>query len=173
MSDLSKLSRKELNELASSKGIEDASNEEKFVTKADLISAIETSEPTDKPASEPQETPATLDTPPIDSPEDVDDKSGVEPAPTQAEDEPEEEEEEPAPVPTQRGSAQDTDGMGFPRKKGKTVSVISGKPHEAVRNVAGVMVPLTMEEAVGDSNKGIVPVSDAEVIEKLKKLGKL
>lgn len=113
--------------------------------------------------------------PPIDSPDDTSDDSGVEPAPTQADEEDDEEEDETPARPTRRGSTQtsDEEGMGFPRKNGKTVSVVSGKPHETVRNVAGVMVPLTLEEAVGNSTKGVEPVSDVELIGKLKKLGKL
>lgn len=60
---------------------------------------------------------------------------------------------------------QDDEGMGFKRVDGKTVSIFSNKPHETVRAVSGVMVPLTLEEY---ENK-----TDAEIIEKLKQLKKL
>lgn len=111
-----------------------------------------------------------LPTPPIDSPDDVNDQSGTEPAPGPEEEDEDEEDN----TPPQRAAAiQDDEGMGFPRAKGKTLSVFSKKPHETVRNVGNIMVPMTMEEAVGDSNKGIAPKTDAEAIAALKKLGKL
>lgn len=107
--------------------------------------------------------------PPIDSPEDVDDQSGVEPAPGQEQTEDEDDEEEEIPAePTQTGSTQrkSEEGMGFPRKNGKTVDIFDGKtPHETVKNVAGVMVPLT--------NENYNTKTDAEIIAKLKDLGKL
>lgn len=187
--------RSELNELAAKAGITDAADETKYVTKADLAEAIvaagggeseqsgeeeqksDEQEQVEEQAEQPAPTPEILPTPPIDSPDDVLDDSGVEDAPGTADedDEEDDEEEEPTPAPTRRGAAQanDEEGMGFPRKNGKTLSVFSNKPHETVRNVGGVMVPMTNEEAVGDSTKGVLPKTDAEVIAKLKKLGKM
>jgi hypothetical protein len=75
---------------------------------------------------------------------------------------------EEAPIP------QDEEGMGFKRVKGKTVDIFDGKtPHQEVRSVAGVMVPLSRVNALGDPKNDIEPKTDAEIIEKLKKLGKL
>ena len=54
-------------------------------------------------------------------------------------------------------------GMGFPRKDGKTLSIFSKQPHTHVRNVNGVMVPLTKEEY---ENR-----TDAEIMHELSKLG--
>ena len=56
-------------------------------------------------------------------------------------------------------------GMGYKRVKAKTVSIFSNKPHETVKNVAGVMVPLTLEEYESKT--------DAEIIEQLRKLKKI
>lgn len=69
---------------------------------------------------------------------------------------------------------QDEEGMGFKRVGGKTVDIFDGKtPHTVVRNIAGVMVPLSQVSAFGDAKNDIEPKTDAEIIEKLKKLGKL
>ena len=56
-------------------------------------------------------------------------------------------------------------GMGFPAAKGKTLSVFSDVPHETVKNIGGIMVPLTIKE--------YAEKTDAEIIEKLKELGKI
>lgn len=88
------------------------------------------------------------------------------------EDEAEEEPETPAPK-KRTARKQEIGGMGFPAKDGKTLSIFSDVPHETVKNVGGIMVPLTNVELVGDPAKGIMPKNDAEIIEKLKKLGKV
>lgn len=91
------------------------------------------------------------------------------------EDDEEEEPEAPAtPAPAKRSAKkQEIGGMGFPAKNGKTLSIFSDKPHETVKNVGGILVPLTNEELTGDVAKGVEPKTDTEIIEKLKKLGKL
>lgn len=99
------------------------------------------------------------------------DESEDEQAPTQDEEEEADEEEE-TPAETS-ATPQDEPGFGFKRKDGKTLSIFSNKPHEVVRFVNGHMVPLTRLEAEGDSTKDIAPKSDAEIIDKLKKLKKL
>lgn len=82
------------------------------------------------------------------SPDDVDDESGID--------------EE---VPTAKANLQE-EGMGFKRINGKTVDIFDGKtPHDAVRYVGGLMVPLTKEN--------FTTKSDAEILARLKKLGKL
>lgn len=88
------------------------------------------------------------------------------------EDEAEEEPEAPAPKPRTRAKSE-VGGMGFPAKDGKTLSIFSNVPHETIKNVGGIMVPLTLVELNGDASKGILPKNDAEIIEKLKKLGKV
>lgn len=65
----------------------------------------------------------------------------------------------PAPVP------QDSEGMGFPRKDGKTLSIFSNAPHETVKNINGIMAPMTHEE--------YEEKTDAEIIEKLRKMKKI
>lgn len=93
------------------------------------------------------------------------------------EDDEEEEPETPAPAPAPRKRASraktEVGGMGFPAKDGKTLSIFSDRPHETVKNVGGILVPLTLEELQGDSAKGVEAKTDAEIIEKLKELGKL
>ena len=85
---------------------------------------------------------------------------------TPADDDTTADETSPAPAPEAVETVPQTDeGMGFKRSKGKTLSVFSNKPHETVKNVAGVMVPMTVEEY---NTK-----TDAEIVEKLKSLGKL
>ena len=88
---------------------------------------------------------------------------------------PEETPEAPAKKTAARRSRAKTEvgGMGFPAKDGKTLSIFSDVPHETVKNVGGIMVPLTNEELVGDASKGIAPKNDAEIIERLKELGKV
>jgi hypothetical protein len=88
--------------------------------------------------------------------------------------------EKPAPKPkatksqTRRKAASDTedgeddpdDGMGFPRVNGKTVDLFDGKtPHTHVKNVAGFIVPL--------SRQSYDTRTEAEIIDRLKELGKL
>lgn len=86
--------------------------------------------------------------PAIDTADDIDDESGVD------------EEIQPAPAPV------DEEGMGFKRVKGKTVDVFDGKtPHTQVRYVAGIMVPL--------SEESFKTRTDAEIMDKLRKLGKV
>jgi tetrahydromethanopterin S-methyltransferase subunit A len=82
----------------------------------------------------------------IEDEEDVDDESGID--------------EE---VITAAPEITDTDGMGFPRVKGKTVDIFNGKPHEAVRFVQGKTVPLTQ--------KNYEEKSDTEIANKLKEMG--
>lgn len=198
VNELTKLNRDQLNALAVANGIEDAADESKYLTKKDLAEALpkditpeqvqevvsgQKTENADQ-ATEPQnETPSQEQAPrqeqpapeqeqpsapPIDSPEDVDDQSGVEEPPTEDDDVEEDDEPELDDEPTPRrrkASSSDEEGMGFPRKNGKTVSIFSNKPHETVRNVGGVMVPLTHEEYASKT--------DAEIQAKLRKLGKL
>lgn len=85
---------------------------------------------------------------------------------TQAEDESTADEEETVKAPASVSETpQSTPGMGFKRVDGKTVSIFSNVPHTAIKNVAGLIVPLTDEE--------YKTKTDAEIIAKLKKLGKL
>lgn len=92
--------------------------------------------------------------PSIDTSDDVDDESGVDV------------EEQARQDRAREAQSNDEAGMGFPRKKGFTVDVFDGKtPHTHVRNVSGIMVPLNKEN--------YETRSDAEIVEKLKKLGKL
>lgn len=81
----------------------------------------------------------------------------------------------PRPAAKPRASRAKTEigGMGFPAKNGKTLSIFSDKPHETIKNVGGIMVPLTMVELNGDVANGVEPKNDAEIIERLKELGKL
>jgi hypothetical protein len=63
------------------------------------------------------------------------------------------------------GLQQDEAGMGFPRRNGSTVDVFDGKtPHTHVRNVGGLMVPLSEE----NYNKK----TDSEIQKQLDKLRK-
>lgn len=94
------------------------------------------------PASVQEMTPITV----IDDEDDIDDESGID--------------EE---VAVNTPEITDTDGMGFPRKNGKTVDIFNGKPHEAVRFVQGKTVPLTQ--------KNYEERSDTEIANKLKELG--
>ena len=110
---------------------------------------------TDSDESEDEDAPTSNDTP-SDDDTTADEPTNLDNDPASAE-----------PVP------QDEEGMGFKRSKGKTLSIFSNKPHETVKNVAGVMVPLTLEEATGNAQKDIAPKSDAEIIAKLKQLKKL
>ncbi len=89
-------------------------------------------------------------------------------------DEDEDEDEEPEAEPQivqskpKRKKQEDEDeetGMGFKRAKGKTLSIFSNVPHETVKHIYGLMVPLTHVEHEEKT--------DAEIIAKLKELGKL
>jgi hypothetical protein len=84
---------------------------------------------------------------------------------TQSEDESTADEEEVVTPPSVNDTPQSSPGMGFKRVDGKTVSIFSNVPHTAVKNISGIMVPLTDEE--------YKTKSDGEIIAKLKKLGKL
>ena len=68
---------------------------------------------------------------------------------------------------TSRAKKSDTyiGGMGFPARDGKTLSILSDVPHEIVKNVGGIVVPLTNEEYKN--------ASDVDIIERLKELGKI
>lgn len=119
-------------------------------------------------------------TPPAEDDSTVDDEStedeGSEDDEADEDDESDEEPAAPAPKPAARKSGakkQEIGGMGFPAKDGKTLSIFSNVPHETVKNVGGIMVPLTNVELTGDASKGILPKTDTEIIEKLKKLGKV
>lgn len=97
------------------------------------------------------------------NPSTEEDDSEDEEAPTNnTEDEAEAQDETPAET---SATPQDDAGFGFKRSGGKTLSIFSNKPHETVKYVNGVLVPLTHEEY---NTK-----TDAEIIEKLKKLKKL
>lgn len=57
-------------------------------------------------------------------------------------------------------------GMGYPvNAEGKTVCIFDGTPHTELRYVAGQTVPLSKES--------YEKRTDAEIVEKLKKLGKI
>ena len=79
--------------------------------------------------------------------------------------------EKPAPKPraTRRKDTDDgsgEEGMGFPRVNGKTVDIFDGKtPHTHIKNVAGLVVPLS-EESFNTK-------TDVEIMEKLKEIGKI
>lgn len=63
-----------------------------------------------------------------------------------------------------QATPQSDPGMGFPRKNGKTLDAFDGKtPHTHVRNVNGIMVPLT--------EKNYHEKTDAEILKQLDKLG--
>lgn len=60
----------------------------------------------------------------------------------------------------------DVDGMGFPRKNGKTVDIFDSKtPHTHVKPVAGLMVPL--------SEENFNTKSDTQIMERLREMGKI
>lgn len=84
---------------------------------------------------------------------------------TQAEDESTDEDEVVETPASLNDTPQSDPGMGFKRVGGKTVSIFSNEPHTAVKNVGGIMVPLTEAE--------YKTKTDAEIIAKLKKLGKM
>lgn len=180
--ELAKLNRSQLNQLATEFGIEDAANEEKFVTKADLVKeledkvsvedveaarvgATEAPKEVEPPVEQDEKTAEVVQPtpPPIDSPEDVDDQSGTEVLPTKKE---EVAEEEPVPVSSAGAPPESDPGMGFPMKGGKTVDIFDSKtPHTHIRNVAGIMVPLTQEN--------YEQKTDGDIMKVLKKLGKI
>jgi hypothetical protein len=90
----------------------------------------------------------------IDSADDVDDESGLDV------------EEQDRAARTKAALEGDEEGMGFPRKNGKTVDIFDGKtPHTHVRYVASIMVPV--------SEENYRTKSDGEIIDKLRKLGKI
>jgi len=116
--------------------------------------------------------------PPVEDDSTTDDSADEDGAGDDGEDDSEEDDSEeettPAPAPAKRSAKkQEVGNMGFPAKNGKTLSIFSDKPHETVKNVGGILVPLTLEELNGDVAKGVEPKTDTEIIEKLKKLGKL
>ena len=78
-----------------------------------------------------------------------------------------EEADEPAPIKAQatKNVKYQIGGMGFPALNGKTVSIFSDVPHETVKNISGILVPVTLEEY---NTK-----SDAEIMVRLKELGKI
>ena len=94
---------------------------------------------------------------------------------TSTADEDEQEEETPTKAPAKPAARrkakpafeEDTEeGMGFPRVDGKTVDIFDGKtPHTTVKNVGGFIVPLSAES--------FATKSDAQILEKLKELGKI
>lgn len=119
---------------------------------------------------------------PVNPETDSDEGSEDEPAPTSPDedestpddesdaDDEEQEQPTPAPAPQQTPidptpTPQSDEGMGFKRSKGKTLSIFSNKPHETVKNVNGIMVPLTHEEHATKT--------DSEILEQLRKLKKL
>jgi len=93
--------------------------------------------------------PAAPEVDPAADADDIDDESGIDEEVT----------------PTEVNHADEV-GMGFPMKNGHTVDIFDGKtPHETVRFVEGLMVPLTMK----NYNEKSVP----EIIARLKKMKKL
>lgn len=85
--------------------------------------------------------------------------------PTEPETVPEAEPEAPAPVVAKKEVKYEVGGMGFPALNGKTVSIFSDVPHETVKNISGILVPLTNEE--------YQTKSDVEIMVRLKELGKI
>lgn len=79
----------------------------------------------------------------------------------------------PRPRNTTKPAEVEMGGMGFPAKGGKTLSVFSDVPHETVKNVGGILVPMTLVELQGDKAKNIEPKTDTEIINRLKELGKI
>lgn len=69
--------------------------------------------------------------------------------------------DETTPTPDNSGE----EGMGFPMANGKTLSVFGNQPHETIRYVEGIVVPVTMEE--------YKTKTDAEIVDALRKLGKI
>ncbi len=120
---------------------------------------------------------ATTPTPPVDETTADDEGAGDDGEDdAEEEDDSEEEPEAPAPAPAPKKRAakkQEIGGMGFPAKNGKTLSIFSDRPHETVKNVGGILVPLTNDELTGNVAEGVEPKTDTEIIEKLKELGKL
>ena len=107
----------------------------------------------------------------IDPETESDDGSGTESADKAAEDAraaaaeaDEEEDERVRQTPIMAVATEQSDpGMGFPRVKGYTVDIFDGKtPHTHVRNVNGLMVPL--------SEENYKTKTDTEIISKLKDL---
>lgn len=95
---------------------------------------------------------SVVETPPIDTSDDVDDDSGID-------------DEMPTSVVASTGSVI-TDGFGFKMVKGKTVDIFDGvTPHETIRLVSGLTVPLTLEN--------YRTKTDAEIQLQLKKLKKI
>lgn len=131
----------------------------------ELGDVVDPSTETDEGSGDDETVPTAPQTPPEDE-SDADEEDSEE----EADDEDDEEE---APAPRARRSRKEIGGMGYPAKNGKTLSIFSDKPHETVKNVGGHMVPLTLEELNGDPAKGVEPKTDTEIIEKLKKLGKI
>jgi hypothetical protein len=101
------------------------------------------------------------------------DDSTDESAGDDGEEDDEEEPEAPAAPAKKKAGKKEIGNMGFPAKNGKTLSIFSDNPHETVKNVGGILVPLTLVELNGDVAKGVEPKTDTEIIERLKKLGKL
>jgi len=104
--------------------------------------------------AETEEDPAPAPVVELDSPDDVDDESGLDVV------------EQEAAERLAKTLGEDEEGMGFPRKKGKTVDIFDGKtPHTHIRIVGNLVVPL--------SEKNYNTKSDADIIKVLKKLGKI
>jgi hypothetical protein len=112
----------------------------------------------------PVKQPVVEDTTSVDQEEVPAEPETPEETPEAPEAEPEAEPEAPAPV-AKKKTKYEMGGMGFPALKGKTVSIFSDVPHETVKNIGGILVPMTMEEY---KNK-----SDAEIMVRLKELGKI
>ena len=137
------------------------SEEAPVVSEDEIVSADEIDEPEETVEDtnedekvETEEEPVPAPVVELDSPDDVDDESGLDVV------------EQEAAERLSKTLGEDEEGMGFPRKKGKTVDIFDGKtPHTHIRYVSGLVVPL--------SEENYNTKSDSEIVEKLKKLGKI
>jgi hypothetical protein len=139
----------------------------------ELGDIVDPSTETDEGSGDDESVPTA--TPPVEDDTTTEDESTEDDESDEDEADDEEETQEEAPAPKARTSRAKTEigGMGFPAKNGKTLSIFSDKPHETVKNVGGIMVPLTLVELNGDRANGVEPKTDTEILEKLKKLGKV
>lgn len=150
----------------------------------ELGDVVDPSTETDEGSGDDDEVPTN--TPPADDTTDADEagEDGSSVADTGAGDDGEDDSEEddseeepapaaPAPAKKRSSKKQEVGNMGFPAKNGKTLSIFSDRPHETVKNVGGIMVPLTLDELNGDPANKVEAKTDTEIIEKLKELGKL
>lgn len=140
----------------------------------ELADVVDPTTETDEGSGDDESVPTA--TPPVEDDTTTEDESTEDDESDEDEADDEEETQEEAPAPKSRNNSRtktEIGGMGFPAKNGKTLSIFSNVPHETVKNVGGIMVPLTLVELNGDRANGVEPKTDTEIIEKLKKLGKI